>query len=168
MTDDPSSQPPLFVIGADFDDLIALPEGALLALASEWADWHAMRKVDTWGAFRAVVSPEGRERWEEAYLDGEEALPEDDEPFCAETDLPGFQDGCSIGWAKGMMSYLLPEEVRNEVGHGSCSMVSGDCWVVDSEDFDRLIASLERHGYAWRRDDDLVERATGFGEAALS
>jgi hypothetical protein len=121
-----------------------------------------------WGAFRAVVSPEGRERWEEAYLDGQEALPEDDEPFCAETDLPGFQDLCSIGWAKGMMTYRLPEEVRKEVGTRSHSRFSGACWVVDSADFDRLIDSLERHGYPWRRDDDLVERATGFGEAALS
>jgi len=150
-----------YLVGVVEGYVTALPESTVLANVECWKDFKRARPCSTWGQFRTHCSASLVERAEERYLEDEEPVPADDEPFDVGTDIPGSYEFYPP-WLAEIMLDRLPEEVRRVAGTAGTSMLSGDYYTIEESELEKVTAALDSLGIPWRRDDALMAAATGY------
>ena len=115
----------------------------------------------TWGEVRRRLRPDLYEELLDQCRDELESDPGDDESFDPDA-VPGHADGDWPEWPKQGMLEWMPARVWKAFGRVEASVLNGDFLQLDAGRLEELVAALEAEGFACRRDDALVARASGF------
>ncbi len=134
----------------DYNELLA-PMDEAIGFFAFYRDWR-------------VGKPRiSRARAREAYmgLPIGERLPEDSDPFDVEQ-VPWVLEGHWPDWPAQAMLEWVPRNVREQYGTEECSTVNGEFLTFACNDERKVVAEFRRAGYRCVRDDELVQRASGY------
>lgn len=158
------------VVYGEVGDLLAvLPLSTALFQAKAR---HALEIATTWGEFKAVAPLAYEELLADFREDPEEWWPElfptlapleeppSDHPLDS-GDLPGVDDGDWPGWPFREMVAFVPADLASRYGQVVPTVHNGDTLEIPWEHADAVIQALEQRGWATRRDDELMEAASG-------
>ena len=126
---------------------------------------EAATNSNTWGEYRKNCPKVFLDRDMEDYLEYEDELPKDDDPFShphhsmEDYEWPKFADGL---YGEG-----LPEEIVEEYGQLYGTVIDGTFIHFKPEDVDKIVQELETMGYTMERDDRTASNAVGYGDLRL-
>jgi hypothetical protein len=122
---------------------------------------EALNSAATWGDVRRQLRPDLFEELLGQCRDELESDPDDDDSFDPDA-VPGYADGDWPEWPKQAMLEWMPARVWRQFGRVEASVLNGDFLQIDAGRLEALVAALEDQGFACRRDDALVARASGY------
>jgi hypothetical protein len=162
------------VYGEAGEGLVFMPKPEADELA---ALRKALQSSTTWGELRNSVS---EERWQgirEAIERVVEDIPDEyreeggiyaldlDNPGDAAFDydtIPGHADGDWPEWPAQQMLEWMPSEIVLHLGEVADSMFNGEYLVLPLKNESAIVEALEAAGWACKRNDDLVQAASGY------
>jgi len=184
------------VYGDTYGTLVFVPKARAVELASTYeairtsATWGELRARMPAPAYERFLEMTGDERvdFEEFYreeqktrpeLTREEAReeyltlsldlrnPEPDDRFNA-GDFAALNEGDFPTWQLQEMLDWVPHDIQRQYGTCGSSAVSGPCLEFSARQVREIVAAFETHGYRCERNDLLISRACGYGDAAAA
>ncbi len=142
--------------------LVFIPEEEAKRLAQIH---EAIEVSETWGEFRKRMPEADLKEVLDDFLDREEQLPNDSDPF--DTDmLPGLSDGDWPDWPEQKMMQWLPREIWTKFGRVESSVLNGPFLILDLHRRSEILTALARAGFDCILDEKLVLKACGDGVCA--
>ncbi len=143
------------IVGTMFDaEVVCIPDERYSALMTmhDLSDSGA-----TWGDLRRRAPALYTELADRFTRGGR---PRNSVPF-SKRDISGMSDGDGP-WPAAEMLEWMPEDVQEQFGSVTSTMLNGDYLHIDVSELDSLVAALERHGFVCRRDDRAIEQVCFF------
>src|SRR5262249_10760923 len=143
--------------------------GELRRLLPEWAYEQILGGMDEAVTFeefveklragnRSLSLSEAREEFDELSVGAR--FPQETDPFAPEQ-LWGYVDGYWPEFPAKRMLDWVPDEIQEEFSERVSTMLNGEQLHFDTSLEQELIAAFVRHGYACKRNEDLVYWACG-------